>query len=480
VTREGSSRSAGILSPWLAFALVASSNAACHLFATHSPPDCRLSDRVAYPPVLPGGGPAPPFAPADLSGLQLYRNTFVVSSVGAYGYHFEISHWEVEQSYDQLFVVRDAATGHLRMWVERGPSSADSPSLADAEQPPSAELIALQRDLDEELRARCPQSRGWSGRYLGTYRLVVLEELMPLTTEVDDIGGGERFGWLGRVTLAVDEGLTRIIAAAPASWISRDWSRVNFRVRKRDRATGHVWLKDPTPLEWVDFVLPKDVEGTILLVDRLAHAKSAPLAGTLEERLLSRALEAARRWGPHESTKKLSEIIAAQGVSLLPSKLAQAVHVKLSVRTDPAYLKHTPPPGEQDAVIALPLREAVGGTARGTSSFTVAGIPITVRASLALGEPTPVDAKNGEKHIAGTLAVRIEDDSGNGIDRSYPLDGKVWVDGTTVALETRLDVAYPLGASKLNPLELQLPGRGEAAVLDFSVTPSIYEDPRAE
>ena len=422
---------------------------ACHPQMTTAC-DCRLHE---LPIVL-----QPTRSAADVSSLRLFRSAFAVTRVGPYGHHFAVRHSKIgkrpdgmEDDFmpgdDGLLVSRSPDSRRLHIEVEH--SLQDRPSLAPREGGPlPAEVASLERDLEHELRARCPASSSWAIRYVGSYREVEVDEILPVDQSPERLGRG------GRVLLYVDEAMTRVVAAP--SVIGTTW-----------RAPTRLAIENP--LEWVDFVMPRERQGRVLMVASVRQ-DATPAAGTPEELLLSRAVEAARRWGPHDSTMPVSAIVAKQGTSLLPRELHQRVHLRLLA---------IPKQGQRRELdLSLSVREAVGGVARGEESLVMGGRSMTVCASLALGQPTSNATGSGQP-IGGTLTLRIEDALGNVVDRSYPATGNVWIDGDTVALPTGVDLPYPAPIPPHvlhGPIEIELPGRGDTPSVEFQVATEVAVD----
>jgi hypothetical protein len=161
----------------------------------------------------------------------------------------------------------------------------------------------------------------------------------------------------------------------------------------------------------------------------------------------------------------VSAIVAKQGSSLLPPDLHQRVHLRMLA---------IPRQGARRALdLSLSVREAVGAVARAEASVAAGGRTMTVHGSLALGQP------DAERHAQGTLTLRIEDNLGNAVDRSYPATGKVWVDGETVAIQAGVELpsSKPVPPHVLRgPLEVELPGSGAELAVTFQITPQVAVD----
>jgi hypothetical protein len=424
--------------------------------------DCTLDEPASAVSAREAGtqSTAPP---VDLSGLKLYRNTFLVDRVGPYEHHFSLWYDHIEPNFARVRARIDPATGRAHVAIDNEAFGDVFPPKAPRPTPP--QVADLARALDREVRRRCPDGRKWVVQYEGQYREVDLMEMTLLKA-----GSAPEIGWHGYALFPADEALTHQVAG-PIDYMS-----------------GLALLDAAGSAQWVDFVPPAESMGTTLFVDRLARSKEPPSPPSADAVLVQRALDAARRMASKQPSLRLSDILAAQGETLLPPGMDQRLLLDISFYARPKPELRDTIQQSLDLIVELKTAEAVHGVSHGAASGTIGGVYVKATAVLSALQPLGEDAPSGPNDVAALLQLHVEDGQGHLFDRSYPAKAVVVVDGHTVATggfglspgpgwpTVEQDAAQGIGPARA--FHGTLPGRGPYSVVDFYVSTGVSEDPR--
>ena len=389
----------------------------------------------------------------DLSALKLFRNAFVVTDVGPYEQHFTVWYHHIEPAFEQLRVHKDPVTGKIHIAVDNGMWGGIGAPPNPPKAPPP-DIAPLQRELEEELRARAPAANHWVVEYEGNYRTVTLQEMMPTSLE----GTTTRVGWNGSVTLEADAALTHL--SKPTG----------------DYQSGFGMMEAAEPLQWVSFSLPPQENGTKLLIDAFLDAKSSsPEKSALTEA----ALAAARRFDSHAAGPTIAEIAKNQGDSLLPTGIDQKLYARLSFYARPRQGIPFDRQQQIEVPVGIRMNQAAYGIAEGTREGILGGSHFKVTASLTPRSPLTRDPLSASHKFEGSLHIIVVDDHGHGFDRTYPASGNLLVDGTSVVAPGGLSIPGSSGPSReMDALHATFPGQGDYASIDMYLTAGVEPDPR--
>ena len=364
----------------------------------------------------------------ELARVRPYHNTYAVTAVHPFAWHFAVSWRDVEPSYCHAEVVRDEATGSARadlrdcMWG--GVPEVTTPRSAIPRE--VAHLVPL---VERAVRERDGDVRRIAIAYAGAWREVHVAEYLFTSPKT---------GWWAESRLRADAGLTGLYAP-PAPTMSAFGSP-----------------EDTEQLDFVDVAPPPEIEGTRLV---LASEKPAPFT----DAIVARALAVARAGKGDD----LEAVLARQGDGVLPRGFDERVFVNVVF-----YARGPAEP--KSAVLRVPLRlrdVKSAGTAHGEAETVLEGVTIRGRADLA------GDAGASGK-VVWKLALHLESSAGDAYDRSWPARGAIVVDGDAVA-----SVGFEIpGASSPSPAADALHASWRAprgfTNVDLYVSPGVESDPR--
>ncbi len=355
---------------------------------TAAGPECRETrPQVARKP------PAP--AAPDFAKLGAYRSYFRVTHVDPPADHFAISFDCVEQSIAVYGVSPDGTvrfeSGRFSGLGIRGGTPRDVPSDKQG---------AAQRAL-AQLAADSQDYGGATVKYLGSYREVTVEEVVPVTGPGDPY---KRMTWYQRAIIPMNADLTQIID-------------------KPGIEGGETLLcwKDIDELDcgdarWMDFdVAPVGApQLAALLTD------GSPAAPADRARFLA-ALTAAGNGAAPIATDAL---LARQGGGLLPKGFDTPLRAGFSIR------RYGKPGAPIDLRVALSAGQIARGHASGTATGSIDGVTLSL--AIEAAPEAPVTADGGAKlrvHFRDTL------DDGHGARTGEVIDDvDLTVDGDAAAV----------------------------------------------
>lgn len=396
--------------------------ASCGSAQRGSDSECEMFPRRREPP--------PPLA--DLSAVRRFHHYLGVADVAQVGHHFTVWYRDIEPAMVRVRVGRTA--GRLDIASEGGYWG--GMAVAPKQMPPvRPEAAGLAREVVAELQRRCPPGRDFRVSDDGLSRTVTVHELIAH----DDRSGTTRVGWYAKVQLAVDESLTKVIG------VGEQWS-----------AFGQ--FESPAATQW--FAVPPSDLGTLAL------------AGDVQ-RLAAPILEAARRRLANEPSPTLASL-TPEGDALSPPGLVARVEAAVTLYAKPRSTG-SDVLGEELAA-NLDVRDAVfGAGATGEATRAVGDRVVRLQATLTPAAQREPGLGRSTATYAGTLVVRISDDSREHWERSYAVSGDLELEGDTVIA--------PYGFSmKPQPdreaLSGQLAGGFRAGGVSFTLDPSLFDDPR--
>lgn len=367
---------------------------------------------------------------ADLELLHPYRRYLAVTRVDAAVAHFALSYGDAQTPPLVVAAARDA-NGKLRLDPDPAPPSAGAP-------PTSLPLPAALRDLAAAVAAQfASDCRVHAVRtdYLGTYRDVVVEELVKL-------GGAHQLdervrGWRRRHRLIVDAELARIYARAEFEHTPA-LLEVPARARwlpSSGAASGK--LTEPLPL-------PPELDAEVLrAAQAFVSGPQAPLPG-----------------------------VDSGSGARIPSEFVTHLVVTLTLSQN---LKSAPTAVNAESHTSLELRGAVfGPESTGESEVSLGGEQYRVKVKLA--SDSPHDATEGYRSetYAGTLEVDVSDQHGRSFRRRLPVSGSIELDGSGVIAATGLEIpTYLQNEPEGNPRLGALPERGPLPQVQLLVSSNL-------
>jgi hypothetical protein len=239
-------------------------------------------------------------------------------------------------------------------------------------------------------------------------------------------------------------------------------------------------IDTPSSSARVDISLPSELDGQVLLTNRLLRARTLDsFAGPGPEHdLLERALAVARDIASGRRVPTMGPVLSGPVDHALPEGYDVPVIVTLSVLALTGQPGPTPP---ITLSVPLPLRDAVrpDREARGSVEGHVAGV--RVRASATLGAMDEIAPEPGTKppaepwrRVQLALAVHLEDSRGSVVDRRYVVRGNVFVDGLAAA--TWGFTIPEMDRDSGKALVVRLPGNDNALAIELRLDPDIRPD----
>jgi hypothetical protein len=366
---------------------------------------CKRTNEVEAAPRV-----APEPAHADFEKLRAYRHYFSLARVDDYAHHFAVYYSCIEPSVNYYAVTDDGEvkpTGGY--WGGLAVRGKDLPRVPDHVRK-QAELA--RRQLDED----------WDGYsnvdvvYLGSFRKVVVNELIPLAPP------GSPYSRLvnhGEVTLEANRDLTEL-AATPASFtggITRlCWEDTDYR--------------DCTEQYWIDFEVSKASETRV--TPAIADDRS-PVSGADRERFEVAVLGAVAAQQRGEASVGMDELLARDSDALLPDGFATPIGASFTIYARSSDHAKTQQGSGGFSIYARAEDAVFGGEARGTGSTTIAGVGMTGELVVSAPEPLGRDVV-GEHHLPLSVSYVLRDDRGNERASQVTVDAWLFVDNGSVAI----------------------------------------------
>jgi hypothetical protein len=382
-------------------------------------------------------GPTAPAKPADahpdFARLGAERDYFRVTAVGDLADHFLVFSSCIEEVIDVYAVLPD---GTVR-WESGGFGGlgmrSGTPRDVPADKEALAQVARAQHDADYE---HAPITKI---EYLGAYREVTVEDLVPVSPPGDPYA---RMTWHQQAIVPMNADLTEIVARPGLSGGETRlcWKDIN--------------VLDCGQARWMDFTIAPI--GAPQLAALLTDGSPAAPA---EKARFAKALFAAAKGA---APAKLDDLLAVQGGGLLPDKLEAPIRAGFSFRgagTTPIELR-----------VPLSIGEIARGTARGRATAQVDGVTITLAVEAAADNPTPAVA-HGDAKLRVHIDYALDDGRGPARTGRVAYDVEALLDGDR-GLVTSLGVDAELNKHANDaPLVQKLPGGTSAKELraDFGV-----------
>jgi hypothetical protein len=391
-------------------------------------------------PVASSPAPSTPKPPSpDFARLRAFRSYYGVERVEAYEHHFLVQFFDLEAAFRYYDVAPDGT-------VRSGGGGCCGPARAGGVfSPVPDEQRDNARRVEARLHADEPGASRVTVEYLGSYREVVIVEIMPLSGPGDPSTRSIR---RATATLRASPDLTSFHGSAHMTLVT----------------TRMCWEKDWVRIcdgpHWIDFV-PAEAPGRVHLAGLVTEGSPEPHAE--QARFAAAALAAARDHEAGRPSASLSAMLAREPDRLLPERLSVPLQVTFEIWALPAG----PDVGADMARIriALPTAGVFRGGAHGAGTARIAGVE--VRAEVDVRATAPVEGSGAvERDVE--LRYRLDDGRGNARTAEARLHARVMVDGSTIVAATfgwPPGSAVPMGA----PRAQHLPGAGPYLALDASL-----------
>ena len=354
---------------------------------------------------------------ADLASVRPYRRYTAVTRVGAALPHFALSYGDLQGPPLVVAAVRER-DGKLRLEPDPAPAAANFPPTSV---PIPPELRDFAAAVSAQFTSDC-HVYGVRAGYLGTYRDVVVEEMVRLGPAYKDAVGVR--GFRRRHRLVVDADLTRV------------------RARTVFEHTPAA-LEVPASARW----LPS------------APAASGKLSEALElsPELDSQVLQAGHAFVTGADAP-LSSVVSASD-AVVPSELVTHLIFTLTLTQN---LQSAPTAANAESHTSLELRGAVfGPQSSGESAVSLDGERYRVKVKLTSNTPYAAVPGYRTETYAGTLELRVEDEHGRSFHKTMPVSGLIELDGPGVVAALGLEIpTYLARDTDENPLLGLLAERG--------------------
>ena len=355
----------------------------------------------------PSGAPAAPApAHADFAKLGAARDYFRVTEVGDLADHFLVFSDCIEQVIDVYAVLPD---GTVR-WESGGFGGAGlrsgSPGKVPSDKQALADAVRAQHDREY---AGAPIT---SVEYLGTYREVTVEDVVPISPPGDPYA---RMAWYQRAIVPMDAGLTEIVARPG---ISGGETRLCWK---------DLHVLDCGEPRWMEYSIA--AVGAPQLAALLTEG--SPAAPAERARFLAALAAAANGAAPIA----LDALLAKQGSGLLPPGLDGKLRAGFQIVA----------PGSPAVELRVPLSigEIARGVARDKASVAVGGTTYTLAVEAAADAATP-PADHGDVKLKVHMDYALDDGHGAARTGTMRYDVEALLDGdrgivTSLGLDAELN-----------------------------------------
>jgi hypothetical protein len=381
---------------------------------------------------------ASPADSPDFERLRAYRHYFSLSRVESFAHHFAVYFACVEPSvhyYDVTEQGRVLSAGSG--WGSEGIHLHSLPPIP-------AELAAQVALVRARFEADYRSERRVEIMYLGSYRKLVVQEIVPLPR--DDAG-------------------KPLAARATATFAAaRDLQTMDGPFT--EYLSGMTLLCNPTFRDcvapwWIDFAAQSQLGYPLLPTFTTRHARGSGVRrAAFQETLLA----AARRWEKGEPGVPVERLLARQEDSPLPHGFAPPLSATFTLH---ARARENSGVGQEDAELSLELsaREAVFGEAHARGSVSVGGMVLSAEVSLAAVQPVPRD-HSGRVDVPMRLRYELRDERGNLRQADVPVLSTFLVEREAV-VASRLQIdPEVMGGPHEPPGSQSLPGSGPYSSLD--------------
>lgn len=403
--------------------------------------------------------PAPsPIARApvpDANGLHLYRNYFAIERVGPAASHFTAWWTDVEPSHCDATVEGSSVVLSGCMF--------GGLSVAPKEIPPVPEAHVEEKNrVEAAVRAKNPNASGLKIGFRGRYRELVVSELIVVT------GArmmGKPVGWHARAVLRADDALTRV------DGLGAGMSQSSYGM-----------IDVPNDAARVRFTLPAEGDGQRLVLGHAIQEQGGPLEAVPHVReLLERVLATARELDARPPASTMGDLFDSPLVATLHESYDQPVYLGVQI-----YARHANFAEQRQRTLVVPLhprQAATEGSTTRSAEAEIDGMRVKLTATMTRLEPakaplpkTPLEMEGED--MEATVTVRLEDDRGNRVERSFPARGKVV--GKAPVLATPAGLVMPGGQSpskEADALRATWPGNGRATSFDLYIQPDLVASP---
>lgn len=392
------------------------------------------------PGARPTAAPAPP-PPAhpDFERLRAYRNYYSIARVGEYEHHFAVWFGCVEPSVVNYAI---SPEGVIRRaggyWGGLAVRDGEPAPIPDDQLGHKRAILARHaEEYDGESSVKIA--------YLGSYREVVVSELVPMSAPGDPYA--------------------RMVGHATATLrASADLTTLSGHADMQGGATRMCWrdirYRDCTEQAWIDFA-PRD-EGTAQLPSLVSDR--SPLAPDERARFQSAVLAAARRHAAGEPKSPLDPILARQGDTLLPPGLNRPLEVGFTLYARAPNQAQVKQEGAS-LTTKLPVRDALEGVARSSARTRIAGIGVTAEFEMSAdGARSP--GERGEVQVPLRIRYRLADDRGHARTGEVAITAAVLLDGDASVVQSRTFHGNVTEHIHDPPMGQSLPGMGPFAGID--------------